>query len=62
MLLSGYDGIRTGPPKDMRVYLEQEYRNLPAKLKFTWWCACDMHTALVFFNWPLALWARFGIS
>jgi hypothetical protein len=35
---------------------------LPAKLKFTRWCACDMHTALVFLNRPLALWTGFGIS
>lgn len=48
--------------KYMQVCLEQEHINLPAKLKFTWGCACNMHTALVFFNWPLALWAGLGIS
>uniref|UniRef100_A0A7C8ZMR3 Uncharacterized protein n=1 Tax=Opuntia streptacantha TaxID=393608 RepID=A0A7C8ZMR3_OPUST len=34
----------------------------PAKFKFTGRCTCDMHTALVFLDWPLTLRAWLGIS
>lgn len=36
--------------------------SLPTELKFTRWCASNMHTALVLLNWAFALWTGFRIS
>ena len=36
--------------------------DIPTKLKFTWWCACNMHAPLILLNRPLALGTRFRIS